>query len=174
MIETLHANEWLSLKVMREPERGINGYVFSHETRCRGCIIAVLPYRWNNERCEYLVKHEVTPCWSLDPVLSALTGGWEGGPPVHTAQLELLEESGYRVGLEKFISLGTSYASKSSDTRYALFAVDLLGVSPEEVKGDGSRLEREAKSVWLTEEQLVDVKDPQVALMLNRLKHYVL
>lgn len=170
MIETLYKNEWLSLKVIRVPERGINGYVFSHEARCRGCIIAVLPYRTTTDGYEYLVKHEVTPCWSLDPVYSALTGGWEGGDPVNTAQLELDEESGFKVPISHFISLGTSYASKSADTRYALFAVDLTGVQQHEPEGDGSRLEKEAASVWLTEVELVNVKDPQVALMLNRLK----
>lgn len=170
MIETLSENPWLSLKVIREPERGINGYVFSHETRCNGKIIAVLPFRLVDGRYEYLIKHEVTPAWSLEPEYSALTGGWEGGDPVVTAQLELAEESGYTVDIEQFISLGTSYASKSADTVYHLYTVDLSGAAKGEVHGDGSRLEQEALSIWCDEGALLLVKDPQVALMLNRLK----
>lgn len=32
--ETLHGNEWLSLRVVRKPSAGVNGYVYSHESRC--------------------------------------------------------------------------------------------------------------------------------------------
>jgi intein/homing endonuclease len=77
--ETLHANPWLSLKVMRKPDVGVNGYVYSHETRCQGRIVAILPYRDSGGTREYLVKSEMTPCWGLDQVLSAITGGYEGG-----------------------------------------------------------------------------------------------
>jgi hypothetical protein len=169
-IETLFKNQWLTLKKVVAPERGISGYVFSHEERCQGCIIAVLPFRNIGSGYEYLIKSEVTPCWSLEPEESALTGGWEGKAPVEDAQRELHEESGYLMDIKKFIKLGQCYASKSSDTRFELYAVDLTGVSPGEVKGDGSRLEAEAKSLWKTEAQLLNVMDAQVHVMLNRLK----
>jgi ADP-ribose pyrophosphatase YjhB (NUDIX family) len=170
-IETLLKNQWLSLKKIVAPERGINGYYYSHEERCNGCIIAVLPWRRANDgHIEYMVKCEVTPCWSLSPVRSALTGGWEGGPPVEDAQRELEEESGYTVSIGQFIALGESYASKSADTRYRLYAVDLTGVVGKPHKGDGSVLEASATCDWLSEEELVTVEDPQVHVMLNRLK----
>ena len=43
--QTLHENDWVSLMVVRKPDAGVNGYVYSHETRCRGRIVAILPYR---------------------------------------------------------------------------------------------------------------------------------
>jgi ADP-ribose pyrophosphatase YjhB (NUDIX family) len=149
VIETLLDNEWLSLRVVREPDRGVNGYVFSHESRCAGRIVAVLPYRvvkvpsraflgeppCPDQRCacrtgvqmEYLVKSEMTPCWSLDQVLSAITGGHEGGDIADDAVREMLEETGYEITRDELVPLGESYASKSADTVYTLFGVDLTG-----------------------------------------------
>lgn len=179
-IETLHENGWVSLKVVRKPEVGVNGYVFSHETRCQGRIVAVLPFRvvkaphgpWDSSaRPEYLVKSEMTPCWSFDQVLSAITGGYEGGDIEDDAVREMLEETGYAIDRTELIALGESYASKSADTVYSLFSVDLTNREAGEAIGDGSRVEAESAAVWLTEDQLVTVPDPQVATMLLRLRH---
>lgn len=175
-IEILFENPWLSLKQIVAPEMGINGYVFSHEARCKGFIIAVLPYRYTQDGpsgLEFLVKKECVPCWELERVLCALTGGWEGGEPLDDAVRELHEESGYNVSPEGFFSLGTSYASKSADTGFILFSVDLTGVPQEAHTGDGSQLESEAESLWVTERELLDIEDPQVHVMLNRLNHHL-
>lgn len=169
-IETLYENQWLSLMKVVDPEKGVNGYIFSHETRCQGIIIAVLPFRRVGTHFEYLVKSEVTPCWGMDPVRSALTGGYEGESTVKDAQRELEEESGFTMPTDAFIPLGESYASKSSDTRYALYAIDLTGVDAGEAKGDGTALEASAESHWLREDELFKVDDPQVHVMYNRLR----
>lgn len=180
MIEVLHENEWVSLQIVREPDAGVNGYVFSHESRCQGRIVALLPFRfvkapsgpWDSSaRIEYLVKSEMTPCWSLDQVLSAITGGYEGGDIKDDAVREMLEETGYEITKDELIALGESYASKSSDTIYSLFTVDLTGRVAGEAIGDGSRVEAESAAVWLTKEQLAGVLDPQVAVMAVRLWH---
>jgi ADP-ribose pyrophosphatase YjhB (NUDIX family) len=172
VIETLFDNEWLSLREVREPDRGINGYVYSHEKRCNGLIVAVLPYRWSDEphKMEFLVKEEVTPCWGLDPERSAITGGYEGVDVHDDAVRELAEETGYSVPLYELISLGTCYASKSSDTVYHLFTVDLTGREPGEAVGDGSRLEAESSAVWIDSWQLAGILDPQVHVMHNRIR----
>lgn len=166
MIETLHENEWLSLRTVRAPELGINGYVFSHETRCRGQIVAVLPFTVGRR---YLVRREVTPCWSLEPQLSAITGGYEGGDIADDAVREVLEEAGYAITRDELIPLGESYASKSSDTVYSLFAVDVTGKEQGAATGDGSRLEAEGSTVWLDHAAVCAARDPQVALMVMRL-----
>src|ERR1019366_6829565 len=74
--QTLMQNDWVSLMIVRKPEAGVNGYVYSHETRRRGRIVAVLPYRAvalaGRPVREYLVKSEMTPCWGFDQVLSAI------------------------------------------------------------------------------------------------------
>jgi hypothetical protein len=168
--ETLHANPWVSLHVVRRPEAGINGYVYSHETRCQGRIVAVLPFRDTTVGREWLVKSEVTPCWSLEPSLSAITGGYDGGDIEDDAVHEMAEETGYAITRADLVELGESYASKSTDTVYSLFTVDLTGRSPGVATGDGSRLEAESTAVWVSERELADVRDPQVSVMLVRAK----
>jgi 8-oxo-dGTP pyrophosphatase MutT (NUDIX family) len=162
-------NEWLSLYLVRKPAAGVNGYVYSHETRCGGRIVAVLPYADTPEGRRYLVKSEMTPCWSFDQVLSAITGGYEGGDIEDDAVREMLEETGYTIGREELIPLGWSYASKSADTVYSLFSVDLTGREPGEAIGDGSRVEAESKAVWLAADELANIADPQVSVMYLRL-----
>ncbi|WP_435233342.1 hypothetical protein [Micromonospora aurantiaca (nom. illeg.)] len=169
MIETLHENPWLSLQTVRAPERGINGYVFSHEARCQGRIVAVLPYADTPTGRRYLVRCEVTPCWSLDPQLSAITGGYEGGDIEDDAVREVLEEAGYDIARDDLISLGQSYASKSADTVYSLFAVNVTGKEQGEASGDGSRLEAEGSTTWLHFAEVCRVRDPQVSVMVMRL-----
>lgn len=168
-VQTLHENSWLSLKIVRRPEAGVNGYVFSHETRCQGRIVAVLPYRETARGREYLTKREMTPCWGFGQVRSAMTGGYEGGDIQDDAVREMLEETGYAITRAELIPLGESYASKSADTVYTLFSVDLTGREAGEALGDGSRLESESAAEWVTGAELACVMDPQVHVMFVRL-----
>jgi 8-oxo-dGTP pyrophosphatase MutT (NUDIX family) len=191
--QTLWENEWVSLKIVRKPDAGVNGYVFSHETRCGGRIMAILPYRdvrsgtcrcdpgpegqHQRDRCgfgevmrrEYLVKSEMTPCWGFDQVLSAITGGYEGGDIEDDAVREMLEETGYTITRGELIPLGESYASKSADTVYSLFSVDLTGREQGEATGDGTRVEAESAAVWVRFGELAFMRDPQLHVMFLRL-----
>lgn len=180
MIDELYHNEWVSLNKIVDPERGIKGYVFSHETRCQGFIVSILPYRLRiparglRPIREYLLKSEITPCWVIDePVLSTVTGGYEGKSFEEDAVREILEETGYEIKVEELISLGTSYASKSSDTMYALFTVDLTDKIQGEALGDGTRLESEAKTYWVTEEKILECRDPQASVLFLRLQKHL-
>jgi 8-oxo-dGTP pyrophosphatase MutT (NUDIX family) len=167
--ESLHDNDWVSLRLIYDPGRGVNGYVYSHETRCRGRIVAVLPWRDNGGRREYLVKSEVTPCWGTEFVLSAITGGWEGGDIADDAVRELLEETGYEITRDDLIWLGESYGTKSADTVYSLFTADLTGHPAGAATGDGTQLEAESEAKWVDAATLAALMDPQLAVMHVRL-----
>ncbi|MDG4809328.1 sigma factor-like helix-turn-helix DNA-binding protein [Micromonospora sp. WMMD1120] len=171
MIKVLFENPWLSLRTVYAPDRGIDGYVFSHEDRCQGRIVAVLPYHDTPAGRRYLVRSEVTPCWSLDPQLSALTGGYEGGDIEDDAVREVLEEAGYAITRADLVPLGDSYASKSADTVYSLFAVNVTGRAQSVATGDGSALEARGSTRWLDTAEVCKVRDPQVAVMVMRLEH---
>lgn len=170
IVNELYTTPWISLRLVQQPDAGVNGYVYSHETRCKGRIVAVLPYRHTAARGnEYLLRSEITPCWSMKPLLSAITGGWEGGDIRDDAVRELLEETGYTAMPDEMTALGESYASKSSDTTYSLFTVDLTGREPGELTGDGSPLDAYASAVWVKGPDLADVMDPQVSVLFLRL-----
>jgi len=173
MIETLYHNEWLSLKRVCVPERGINGYVFSHEERCRGEIIAVLLFRYIESGVEYGLRCECTPCWAVDtPIPSALTGGVEkDSTPIQTLWVEIREESGYR-HLTKLHTLGECRGTKSTDTIYYLYGADVTGIDPGEAEGDGSRLEAEASIMW-TMNPVWSSPDPLVGMLVARLQGYL-
>lgn len=167
--ETLYNNEWLSLKKIVDVENGINGYVYSHEERCQGIVIAILPYRYTDKFMEVMVKSEVTPCWSILPIRSAVTGGYEGIDPADDAVREMLEETGYVISTESLEPLGTCYASKSSDTIYSLYAVNVTNLEPGEALGDGTRLEAESITEWLTLKEATQIQDAQFSTMVFRL-----
>ena len=150
IIETLLENKWLSLKIMKYPEKGINGYVFSHETRCNGKIISILPFKKTpSGNYMYLLRKEVTPCWNPDQqVISSITGGVDNDDISTTVIHEMIEEGGYEITLENIISLGTTYGVKSSDTVYYYFTIDLTGFKRKIATGDGSELEKQAECYW--------------------------
>ena len=167
-VETLMENEWLSLKKMVYTDANIQGYVYSHETACKGKKIAIMPFRISEGKespIEVLLREEVTPCWhATKPFLSSITGGCEeGATPEEDAVRELLEEAGYEVGVEDLISLGTSFGTKSTDTVYYLYTVDLTGKTGSKAVGDGSKLEAEARCLW--KKSPMGAQDPFVYTM---------
>lgn len=148
-------SKWLQIRLIVKPEFGVDGYVFSHEKRCAGHIIALLPFRYDlknksNRRSQLLLRLETTPCWGMNRQLSAITGGME--PKYNSflgrAVAELKEEAGYAVSPEELIRLGCVRGSKSSDTIYHLFSVNLTGKKAGKASGDGSILERQAECLW--------------------------
>src|SRR4051812_50078545 len=117
-IETLYENEWLSLKTVREPDKGVNNYIYSYESSCQGRKVAVLPYRVTIYGFQFLVKSEITPCWSMEPIMSAVTGGDEGIDIKDDAVWGKVVETGYKIFLKKFIFFGNFYVGKYFYTVY--------------------------------------------------------
>jgi len=150
----LYDNQWLQLK---EKE----GYIYSHEVRCNGKIVVILPYRRTGvDSWEFLVRDEITPCWNDKPTRSAMTGGIEDPNPAVDAVRELQEEAGYTIDTDKVVFLGKCRASKSSDTFYYLFTADLAGMEPGDAPGDGSKNDK-APAVWISGGALVKLEDSQ-------------
>ena len=176
-IETLYEAKigdkpFLAIKKIVDPENSVKGYLFSHETRCNGIIIALMPFRKLNGILEFLMRNEITPCWGLQYQLSSITGGYEGGDPRDTTIIELKQEAGYEASKNELVSLNTSFASKSSDTTYYLYTIDLTNREQKLATTDGTSLEKLATCIWMTEQQILDhqPKDPQVYVLLTRLK----
>jgi len=198
-IETLYDGEWLSLRKLVNVSRGIEGYVYAHETRCAGRIVVVMPFRVvADDPCEHvsheasecatnggselpdvhielLLIDEVVPCWATDgPSLSSITGGWEFGDDImcrQTATRELHEEAGFVVGTDALISLGIARGTKSSDTVYFIYGVNLTEVKQTDAgNGDGSALEAIASTRWVDAARASESSDSLVHAAANRLR----
>jgi 8-oxo-dGTP pyrophosphatase MutT (NUDIX family) len=177
--EILKSTDFLSLRKVVSPEKGVNGYYYSHEDRCNGHIVSILPFRFisddvyckpsNEKEIEFLLRHEITPCWNINQhTISSITGGVDKGNTVEeTVIIEMKEETGYIVHPINLIDLGVTYGIKSSDTIYHLYAVDLSGMTKGEVTTDGSSLEQNAFCEWKFE--VSEAVDPMVYTSFYRL-----
>jgi 8-oxo-dGTP pyrophosphatase MutT (NUDIX family) len=165
-IETLKKTDWVSLMLMKGEDWA---YIYSHENRCDGKIVSVLPYRLVNGHLEYMLRDEFTPCWGTDNnFVSSITGGVEHADPADTALEELEQEAGYSVDKSKLQFLGTCKGTKSCDTDYYLYAVDLTGIDQSIMpEGDGSELEKKAKCFW--SKDIKKAMDPLVYVLFHKL-----
>lgn len=163
----LFKNKWLSLKKMEGPT---GEYVYSHEERCSGHIVSILPHKSTPKGNVFLVREEYTPPWGIDRLFcSSFTGGVDKGmDPLETARKELFEESGHDMPLESFVPMGTCRGSKSSDTVYHLFSVDVTNstnTSDTGVSQDAN--ERLAKNKWVAGIPQ-DASDPLLYVLYHR------
>jgi len=167
-IDTLFENKWVSLKEVKDKDQKINGYVYSHETRCNGHIVSILPFRHEYNGKQWLLRKELTPCWSMEErILSSITGGLEGTDPDYTIVEELKEEAGYFIDKKDLIQLGTCFGTKSSDTIYHLYSVDLTGY----VQGTPTTTdpgEQMSHCVW--SKDIKEAQDPFVYVSYLRLQ----
>lgn len=175
MIRKLYGNDWVELRELVLPEKGVKGYTYLHEKRCGGDIVSILPYRTDPDGnlVEVMVRMEVTPCWSMDEAVSSITGGVEKKDGkqdiVGTAVMELEEEGGLKAPAEALRKLGTCRGTKSVDTVYHLFAVDADKAEKVEAKGDGSHLESLARCEWVKPSEIAKADDPLLPMLFMRL-----
>lgn len=147
-VQSLYKGKFVELKCKKEKEYN---YEYLHEHRCNGEIVAILPYHLDRG---ILVRHEFTPCWGNELYISSITGGWEKDKhetPIDTVLEELQEEAGIILHDENNIfTLGTCRGTKSSDTLYHLFLVDLTldDFGEIDIETDGSYLEGKAHNEW--------------------------
>lgn len=169
--QLLYDDKWCQLKRVIYPEQNIFGYTYLHEIRCNGKIISILPYRIVNENFEFLFRVEKTPCWNLTAqIISTITGGVDKGHnPLFTARKELEEETGYVVTENDIIFLGCTYGTKSCDTRYYLYSVDLTDKIQEKEYSVETELDKLSYCKWGNTDNLIRCEDPFSAACYVRL-----
>lgn len=146
-IETIYSNKFVELRKISDPENGVDGYVFLHEMLGDG-IVSILPFKKEKEKTRFLLRKEITPCWSMGYNISSITGKHDQKTPALTAVKELKEEAGYEISSNDLINLGACRGTKSCDTVFYLFSVDLTDKKEGEATTDGSELEKNASCVW--------------------------
>jgi 8-oxo-dGTP pyrophosphatase MutT (NUDIX family) len=160
--EVLCDDKWLQLRsmVVDHGDGNVSRYTYSHEVSCEGQKVSVLPFRSSESNgIEFLVRKEVTPAWghSLGQHMSSITGGVEKDQnPLENAVMEVREEGGYDVELSDLLSLGVIHGSKSSDTDYYIFSVDLTNKTYNIPEGDGSYMETLSGCEWVSEQLLLE------------------
>ena len=170
-------NRWLSLKKLT----GVTGdYVYSHEERCKGHIVAVLPYIPDAANADTVIiaRKEFTPPWGDGLHLSSITGGVDENEldnPILAASRELFEETGMKVPVGDFISLDVIHGTKSTDTIYHLFAVDVTSALKDfkETSGEeGDENEKRAHNCQIKAESANnDIEDPILYALIHRFNH---
>lgn len=174
--KALYSTEWVELRRIEAPDKKIYGYDFLHEKRCGGTIVAFLPFRkLEDGSFEFLLRREATPCWQLDtPVISSFTGGVDkDSNPGATFLQELKEEAGYIIDTQddpRIYPLGQSYSTKSSDTQYFLYAVDLTDFPEDKIQDlyIETELEQTSTNVWVSSSDIPEIQDPFVSQMFIR------
>jgi len=154
MDKILHDNKWIQLLETDD------GYVYSHEKRCGGEIIAVLPFKLvktlTGDVFKYLARMEATPCHEGDKLkFTSITGGVEECGIKASVIMELREEAGVIATEDELIELGFIYPSKSQDTKVYLFAMDITGKKVGEAVGDGSKHEESAYVEWSSDSKML-------------------
>jgi len=174
--ELLKGDKWVELRVIKSPKHKINGYTYSHEIRCNGNIVSVLPFKKidnenNFNSFLFLSRVEATPCWEFDkPLISSLTGGVDPENTIkETVIKEIREESGFIVNESDLIDLGESYSIKSSDTTYHLYAVEVNKYTELKEMISESELENSSYCRWLTKDEVLESKDPFLTVLMTRL-----
>lgn len=165
--ELLYDNKWLQLKIADDQ------YVFMHEKRCKGEIVAVLPYRIVGDSIEVFIRYENNTAWTnkRDEFLATcITGGVEDGDALETAKVEMKEEGVYVIDEDsRYEVIGEFRNSKASDTRIHLFVVQVYDNDEQiEAKGDGSVGEQECYCKWqsLTWETMCRTNDLALSHLL--------
>lgn len=172
--DDLYKGKFVTLKQMNTDNFK---YEYLHEHRCDGNIVSILPVQYDRG---ILLRQEYTPCWGDDLCLSSITGGWEKNrheTPIDAVIEELEEEAGIILHDEtRIMTLGTCRGTKSSDSLYHLFLVDLTHDYPDppvysEVTPttDGGYLEGQEHCEWVVgAEWMEKAVDPLLFVMYTR------
>lgn len=165
-VTTLYKTPFVELRKISDPKNGVNGYDYLHEFKD---VISILPFRKINKQIfQFLLRKEITPCWSMDYNISSITGKHDQKTAELTAVKELKEETGYQVSLDDIITLGTCRGTKASDVTFHLFGVNLTNKKKGKATTDGSELEKNASCVWSND--ISNSVDPLSYVAFYRLK----
>jgi hypothetical protein len=72
---------------------------------------------------------------------------------LHVALLELHEEAGIIADSSQFVSLGSGYLTKQTDTIAHFFAIDVTDMQRGQAKTDGSQFEQGSYCDWVSRAQ---------------------
>lgn len=170
---TLFETEYLALV-----ETDDNSYTFCKEVQTQNSTkVAVLPYKIESDGYYFLsVVERYHPYNEAAPV--AITGKIDlmgSSDPYLTAVKELKEEAGYIPcgynEVDHLIYLGSVHPSKSMDTLFECYAIDIAFAHKVEATGDGTIEEEIAYTQWIHESAVETVICPIFISMVYKVKN---
>ena len=170
----LYKTKYVELRKIVTIQPKIKEYIYLHESRSAGKVVAIVPYRRVNNTFKFLVRYERTPCWEPGLTPCAFTGGIdEGEEPSYTACRELKEESGIEINERELIYLGTCFGTKSSDTTYYLFSALLNSDNIHRDYHIESTAQIKSGAGWLSLSEAIGYGDPIMHTILMRTTEYL-
>lgn len=160
----LYKDEVISVREsLKENEK----YIYTHEEISGGKRIVILPFRKKFGGRQFLLRREYIPCWDSHTDVCAISSKVYENDPEQTALKEIQKATGYLVKTSELMGLGVVSASKSSDTTYYLYGLDLSKHDKEEEK-----LEiHEDMSFWGDEDDIMDSIDAQLVACFGKLRY---
>lgn len=160
----LYQDEIISV---RETVKENSAYIYTHEEISGGIRILVLPFRKKRGGRQFLLRREFIPCWDSHTDVCGISSKVIDENPEQTAANEVKKDAGYEVKVSELIQLGVVSASKSSDTTYYLYGVDLSKKDIEQEKLEV----KEDISFWGDEDDIMDSIDAQLVACYGKLRH---
>lgn len=147
---TLYKDKYLAIKERTTDLNPDNPHTYLFEQRCNGKLVVILPFRRNEKNeLEFMIRKERVIIWDPEnDVTESVTGGVEEDNPDKTAEMELEEETGYKMPIVKFIPVGVTKIAKHADTDVYMYAIDLTNIERNQDYGDGSDAENWSFSYW--------------------------
>lgn len=160
----LYKDEIISV---RESVKNNEVYIYTHEEISDGKRVVVLPFRKKRGGRQFLLRREFIPCWDSHTDVCAISSKVKNGNPEETIIEELLRDTGYSIKASELIRLGVVSASKSSDTTYYLYGLDLSKKDIEEEKLEV----QEDLSFWGNDDDIMDSIDAQLVACHGKLRY---
>lgn len=152
---------------VRESVKENSKYIYTHEEISNGNRIVVLPFRKKRGGRQFLLRREYIPCWDSHTDVCGISSKVIDDNPELTAIKEIEKDTGYIVKASELIQLGVVSASKSSDTTYYLYGLDL---SKKDKENEKLEIEEDI-SFWGDENDIMDSIDAQLVACFGKLRY---
>jgi 8-oxo-dGTP pyrophosphatase MutT (NUDIX family) len=157
--------KWVNIKEVIDPEMGVKGFQFAER---RG-VDSIAFVGIDLERQEYILTKEYLP--PVDMFLERAFGGSldKDATPIEIAQMEIREEAGYDVTLDKIIYLGKVFVSSMMNQFCHLF----IFIARDEDKCERTTddpIELLATTATINAEDIMDIEDWKAITIVSKYK----
>lgn len=166
IIKELTNNKFLNLKQVKDPDKGVNGYLFAER---RG-IDSVAFICWDVDKNAFLLNDEYKP--PIDEfVLGAFGGSLDKDvTPRQIVKEEVKEEAGFQVENNDIFYLGRAFVSTQMNQFCHLFLVK-VDKEKEGAREPENAIEEQAKTIWIKLNEIYELQDWKAIMIISLAKN---